>query len=91
MSSHPELPQRDKSVIRVEFGSGPKDPTVSYTVPTDVIERVAVALRQWNPDYRIAVEDIEPGTENLPPDFPTWRLYTWDETAGTEEKNNNSI
>lgn len=73
----PPLPQR--VVARVDFGSGPRHPTVTYTAPADVIVRFATALRQWNPDYRIEVEDADPDTSNRPPYFPTWRLFAWDE------------
>lgn len=73
----PNLPQR--VVVQVDFGSGPQHPAIRYTAPADVIERFAVALRQWNPDYRIDVEDVQPDAEDLPPDFPMCRLFAWDE------------
>ncbi len=71
--------------MHVGFGSGPEHLAVSYTAPADVIARFATALRQWNPDYRIEVEDIESGS-NLPPELPTWRLFAWDESGELESR-----
>ncbi|MGW0249771.1 hypothetical protein ACWDYH_24400 [Nocardia goodfellowii] len=67
------LPRR---VVKVDFGA-PKHPTLSYTAPPDVIARFVVALRLWNPGYRIEVEPLEDPDENVPP-LPYWRLYAWD-------------
>ncbi|WP_459962074.1 hypothetical protein [Nocardia sp. IFM 10818] len=78
----PTLPQR--VVAHVDFGSGPKHPAVTYTADAEVIARFAVALRQWNPAYRIEIEDVDPDAENLPPELPTWRLFAWDETGEPE-------
>ncbi|UGT43838.1 hypothetical protein LTV02_10805 [Nocardia yamanashiensis] len=72
-----KLPRR--FVVHIDFGSGPKHLTASYTAPADIIARFAPALRQWNPDYRVEIEPIDPDAENLPPGLPTWRLFAWDE------------
>ncbi|WP_067821338.1 hypothetical protein [Nocardia inohanensis] len=65
--------------MHIDFGSGPRHPTISYTAPEHVIARFAPALRQWNPDFRVQVESFAADAENLPPGLPTWRLFAWDE------------
>ncbi|MEU8898853.1 hypothetical protein [Nocardia sp. NPDC048505] len=79
---YPTLPRR--TVVRVDFGigSGTRHPAISYTASAEVIARFAAALRQWNPDYRIHVEDVDPATVELPPELPTWRLFAWEEPGG---------
>ncbi|WP_433659172.1 hypothetical protein ACQPW1_43110 [Nocardia sp. CA-128927] len=69
MNSH-RLPQR----IRIDFGNGPAHPVGSYTAPADVIVRLASALKDWNPDYRVTVQT---DTAETTPSLPCWRLWIW--------------
>jgi hypothetical protein len=70
-----ELPRR---VVHIDFGDGPKHPTVTYTAPPDVIARFVTALKQWNPEYKVQVEPIaDPQDVNATP-MPMWRLWAWE-------------
>lgn len=73
----PPLPERQ--IVRVDFGTGPRHPAVRYVARADVIARFVTALREWNPHYSISIEPLEPDDIGLPPEFPVWQLWAWDE------------
>lgn len=76
MGTPPKLPKRERVVIHVDFGSGPKHPAISYCAPIDVVVRFAAALRQWNDSYRIEIDTDVPANID---DLPCWQLWAYDD------------
>jgi hypothetical protein len=62
-------------VVCVELGDSAR---VTYTVPAEVLERYAAALREWNPAYRVIDRVIDPAAAAELPELPYWRLWRWE-------------